>query len=170
MVVLCYLLPPWQNLVLIVYHQALLAKTIHYREFKNISVLTSSCEINIMKIITQSQGTLWNIYLKLLYQGLETDDQNSPLMTIVQDYCNREGSEGKGEKRRYQPAYIVPWQLFIWMSFSLNVFYSAFSPWKCWKWGRNWFNDFLRNQRNYHVVWSHPVAKMSNAFPFRVLA
>lgn len=47
MVVLCYLVPPWQNLVLIVYHQALLAKTIHYREFKNISVLTSSCEINI---------------------------------------------------------------------------------------------------------------------------
>lgn len=82
-----------------------------------------------MKIITQSQGTLWNIYLKSLYQGLETDDQNSPLMAYtVQDYCDREGSEGKGGKRRYQPLYIVPWQLFIWMSFLLNVLYSSFSP------------------------------------------
>lgn len=82
-----------------------------------------------MKIITQSQGTLWNIYLKVLYQCLDTDDQNSPLMTYtVQDYCDREEVRERGKKRRYQPLYIVPWQLFSWMSFLLNVFYSSFSP------------------------------------------
>lgn len=33
-----------------------------------------------MESITQSQGTLWNIYHEWLYQGLETGNQNSPLM------------------------------------------------------------------------------------------
>lgn len=51
-----------------------------------------------MNIITQSQGTLWNIYLNVLYQCLETDDQNSPLMSYtVQDCCDREVRE-RGEK------------------------------------------------------------------------
>lgn len=81
-----------------------------------------------MESITQSQGTLWNIYLELLCQGLETGDQNSPVIIYAaQDYCDREGREGrKKKKRRYQPPYIVPRQLFIWACILLNVFYSSF--------------------------------------------
>lgn len=52
-----------------------------------------------MKSIAQSQGTLWNIYLKVLYQGLETDDQNSSLMIYTdQDYSEREDMRKKGKK------------------------------------------------------------------------
>ena len=67
-----------------------------------------------MESITQSQGILWNIYPELLYQGLNMGDQNSALMIYAaQDYCDREGREGKEKKRRYQPSYIVPRHLFI---------------------------------------------------------
>lgn len=70
-----------------------------------------------MASITQSQGTLWNIYPELLYQGLETGDQNSPLMMYAaRDYYDRRRKgekERKKKKRRYQPPYIVPRQLSI---------------------------------------------------------
>lgn len=69
-----------------------------------------------MESITQSQGTLWNIYPELLYQGLETGDQNfSLMMYAAQDYCDRrrkgEKKKGKRKKKRYEPPYIVPRQL-----------------------------------------------------------
>lgn len=61
-----------------------------------------------MESITQSQGTLWNIYPELLYQGLETGDQNSPrMMYAAHDCCDRRRKGGK-EKKRYQLSYIVP--------------------------------------------------------------
>lgn len=84
-----------------------------------------------MKIITQSQGTLWNIYLKLLYQGLETDDQNSPLLAYTaQDYCDREGSEGKGGKQDINLFPLFPWQLFVWMFFFIKCLRFLFFPMK----------------------------------------
>lgn len=52
-----------------------------------------------MESIIQSQGSLWNIYPELLYQGLKTGDQNSPLLIYaVQDYCDR---EGRKKKKKY---------------------------------------------------------------------
>lgn len=85
-----------------------------------------------MESIIQSQGTLWNIYPELLYQGLETGDQNSPLLIYaVQDYCDREGRERKN--------------IYISLHFSQEAFHLGihfiikchlflfFSPCKYWK-------------------------------------
>lgn len=88
-----------------------------------------------MESITQSQGTLWNIYPELLYQGLETGDQNSPVMiyTAQAIMTEKEGRERLKNKKRYHPSYIVPRQLFIWTCILLNASYSSFSPCKYWK-------------------------------------
>lgn len=67
-----------------------------------------------MESITQSQGTLWNIYPELLYQGLETGDQNSLMMMYAAwDNCDTRRKGEKEKIKRYQPPYIVPRQLSI---------------------------------------------------------
>lgn len=53
-----------------------------------------------MESIIQSQGTLWNIYPELLYQGLQTGDEHSPLMMhAAQNYCDGQRKGGGPRKR-----------------------------------------------------------------------
>lgn len=147
------------------------AKIIYYRVFKNISVLTSPCDININGkhnsisrylmehlswIALPRPGNRWSKF--------SSDDVCSPWLL----WQKKEGRERK--KKDINFLTLFPGIFSLRASILLNVFYSSFPPCKYWKSGRNWFNHFLRNQLNSNVVWSHPVAKMSSAFPFRVLA
>ena len=147
------------------------AKIIYHRVFKNISVLTSPCEININgkhnSVSRYPMEHLSWIALPRPKHGWSkfcSDDICSPGLL----WQRRKG--GKGKKKKIST--FLHWSQ---APFHLSVYFIKcllfhFPPLKVLKWERNWFNHFLRNQLNYNVVWSHPVAKMSNAFPFRVLA
>lgn len=106
------------------------AKIIYYRAFKNISVLTSPCHININgKHNSVSRYLMEHLsWIALPRPGNRWSKFSSDdVCSLGLLWQKKEGRERK-EKKRYQPPYVVPRQLSIWVSiFTKGLLFLLFS-------------------------------------------